>query len=164
MKKFLFFTILALVVFFQASLAQKIEVFSVLPNLPLITLFLLIFFLKDYKKMMLSAVFLGLLFDFFSGLPFGIFTLTFVSLAFIANMMLNAFISRENIFIFFAIVVFGTIAYYILNIIFLSIFNFFGAGELNIVLAPVFLKNMLIEVLYNLILAFLISPLGKFVR
>ena len=164
MRNFLFFTILALVAFFQTSLAQKMGVFSVLPNLPLVSLFLLIFFLEDYKKVVFSALFLGLLFDFFSGLPFGVFTLTFVLLALVVDMMLNVFISRENIFIFFTIVGLGTLAYYFLNIIFINTFNFFGVGGLNIVLTPVFFKDIFLEVLYNLILAFLVFPLGKFIK
>jgi len=161
MRNFLFFTILTIVVFFQVSLVHQIEFFGITPNIPLVVLFLIVFFLDDYKKTMLSALFLGVLLDVFSGMAFGLSALTFLCTAFLADLVLRTLIHRENVLMLFAVVAGGTFVYVFLNVIFINIFGILGINDLRIILNLRFLNNIALEVVLNLLSVFILIPLRR---
>ncbi len=162
MKNILFFLLLALAVFLQTSLLRGVEVFGVVPNISLVLFFMISFWIQDFKRVLASALFLGVLLDIFSGFSFGIFTLTFIFLAFFLNLLLGVFISRESILMLFFIVIVGTFGYYFLTLTLTNIFNFFDPEYFSIKLDVVFLKTVFVESLYNSVLLFLLLPLKRF--
>ncbi|MEK7452663.1 MAG: rod shape-determining protein MreD [Patescibacteria group bacterium] len=164
MKIFIFFFTLSLAIFFQVSLMQKIDFYGVAPNLPLVIVFFLIFFSDNYKKTMFSAMFLGLLFDIFSGVIFGVFTLTFIVTAFLAFVLSDTIVSRDNILILFFISICGTLFYALFSVLLIYIFSFFNTDNLKIFLNFIFFRNIIFEAILNSLLIFVLSPLKRFVK
>jgi|GEM_PF-4391231 len=162
MKKIIFFLFLAAAVFLQTSLLHGFELFGIVPNISLVLLFMISFWIQDLKIVLSSALFMGLLLDFFSGFSFGIFTLTFILLAFFLNLLLGALIARESILVLFFMVIIGTFAYYLLTLTLTNIFNLFNPAYYSIKLDTALLKSVFIESLYNSVLLFLLLPLKRF--
>jgi rod shape-determining protein MreD len=163
MRNILFFLLLAFVVFLQTSLLRDVEVFGIVPNVSLVLFFVISFWIQDFKRVFASALFLGVLLDLFSGFSFGIFTLTFIFLAFFLNLLLGVFISRESVLVLFFMVIIGTFAYYFLTLTLTNIFNFFDPKYFSIKLDIVFLKTIFVESLYNSVILFLLLPLKRFI-
>jgi len=162
MKNLFFFLVLALAVFIQVTLFRELELFGVLPNIALISLFFVAFYIKDNERVMLSALFLGLLFDVFSGVSFGIFSLIFLSISFIIILVKEAFVSNQNITTFILIVFLGTISYYLLTVILVNIFNILQIAEYKVDINLIILKYAFFEALYNMLVAFIFIPAKKF--
>ncbi len=162
MKNILFFLILTGIVFLQTSILKDIEIFGVVPNLSLVFFLMIIFWIQDFKMVFISALFFGLFLDFFSGFSFGVFTLTFIFLAFFLNLLLAVFVSRDNILVLFFMIFIGTFAYYLLILTLTNIFNFFNPNYFSLALDINFVKTAFIEFLYNLIILFLLLPLKRF--
>jgi len=163
MKNIIFFLVLVLAIFLQVSLFQKIGILGVIPNLPLVLVFLISFFSKDYKKTILSAFFLGILFDIFSGMPFGIFTIIFVLLALVVSVLISTLVSHEKTSMFFVVVFLGTFLYYILAFVFINIFHLLGLTDLSLALGSKLFESAFFESLFNLILAVLLFPTRRFI-
>jgi len=153
---------LAFTVFLQTSLLRGVEVFGVAPNISLVLFFAISFWVSDFKKVFASALFLGVLLDLFSGFSFGIFTLTFIFLAFFLNLLLGVFVSRESFTVLFFMVIFGTFIYYFSVLALTSMFNFFNPEYFSRKLDIVFFRTVSIEALYNLVILFLLLPLKRF--
>ena len=132
------------------------------PNISLVLFFGINFWIQDFKRVLSSALFLGLLLDFFSGFTFGIFTLTFIFLAFFLNLLLGVFAARESILVLFFMVIVGTFAYYFLTLTLTNIFNFFNPEYFSIKLDDIFLKTVFVESLYNSAALLLLLPLKRF--
>ena len=162
MKNILFFLILAFAVFLQTSLLHGVEFFGVVPNISLVMLFMIVFWIQDLRRVLIGALFMGLLLDLFSGFSFGIFTLTFLFLAFFLNLLLGVFISRESVLVLFFMVILGTIGYYILTLTLTNLFSLFDPSYYSIGLDSTFLKSAFIESLYNSVILFLLLPLKRF--
>ncbi|MBI3671416.1 rod shape-determining protein MreD [Candidatus Azambacteria bacterium] len=162
MKKTLLFLILAFSVLLQTSFMQKISIFGVSPNLPMTMLFFVAFFSRSYKMTMLSGLFLGLLFDIFSGTAFGIFSLTFICLAFFVSVLLDSVVLRDNIFMLFAILFFGTIFGSFLSAATADLFDLLEISVMHINLNYSLLKTSVIEAVLNSFLMLAILPLRRF--
>lgn len=163
MKNLIFFLALFFAVILQATLFQSVKIIGVLPNIALVLLIFTSFWGKDYRKSFLSAIIFGLLFDVLSGPVFGLFLLTFVCLTFCVHVLARMFFSGENIYVFFGIVIFGTLAYYVFYYIFTGIFDMFGIVEYQVSFNGIFLKNLAIEMILNLSAALLLMPARKLI-
>ena len=162
MKKIIFFLFLAIAVFLQTSLLHGIEIFGIVPNISLVLLFMISFWIQDLKMVLSSALFMGLLLDLFSGFSFGIFTLTFIFLAFFLNLLLGALIARESVLVLFFMVIIGTFGYYLLTLTLTNLFNLFDPAYYSVSIDSTILKSVFIESLYNSVILFLLLPLKRF--
>ncbi len=162
MFNFLFYIILFFVVVLQSSILPKIELFGVFLNLSLLSLVFLSFYLKDRKRVILSALFLGALLDIFSSMPFGIFTFIFLIISSLITFLLNSFMPRDNLFILISLLFFATILYYVLFFVFVNLLSIFDATNYKISFNINTLKLAFFEYLYELLFLFLLLPLRRF--
>mgnify|MGYP001421975408 CR=1 FL=1 len=148
MKKnlFLIFFFLLLVLF-QASFFYHFNLWGVTPNLVLIFLVLLNFFEKKSEKSgIFIAAFSGLLLDFFSGLSFGVYFLTFIFLAFLIKKILKS-LGEENIVYFILVFLFSFFIYNLLPFLLNSLFSLSFIFHFN------FGKTNFFALFYNLLSA-----------
>jgi len=159
MKKFLFlFLFFFFLVIFQASFFNHFSLWGVTPNFVLI--FLVLFnFLENSRKNsgLLFAGFSGILLDFFSGLQFGVYFLTFIFLALLIKKFLKS-LGEENI-VYFALVlavsfIFYNLVSFLLDAVFkLSFVFYFNLSKLDF-----------FEIAYNLIAGIIIFALVDYAR
>lgn len=152
MKKVL---ISALVFYFliliQTSFLVHFAIFSVVPNLILISVVIFNFFENPRKNSgFLIAVIGGFYLDLFSNFQIGVSIFSLVILVFLIKKFLK-FIGEENVFYFILLFVFSLIFYDLILALLGSVFNQSFSFSL------IFSKSRIMEVIYNLgvgILAF----------
>lgn len=106
MKSAFFYQILLVVLLFLVALFQQVFLpsagFIILGGFPLfLFVFLLNFFNPGAFSVFLSLL-AGVLLDFFSSLPFGVFALTFLFLAWLCQCLLSRF-RKANVFTFLTV-------------------------------------------------------------
>ena len=113
-------------------------------NLAMIVLIFLIF-LNDFNLVLTWALALGLVSDFYSFYPFGIYTLTYLLSAIILKIILDHLLTNRSQYSFLAMNIFGVLVFKILLISFLafyfsifseeSFFNFYLITQIGYQLA-----------------------------
>ena len=129
MKKriILILTILFLVVFQTTSLSF-LSFKGINPNLILVFLLLLVIF-KKFEKYWPVIITIGLILDFFSGLPFGTISLSLILVSFIINWLNRNIFSGTKFWISISLIILATLLYYFLLVILSKILTFFGDGQ-----------------------------------
>jgi len=158
MKKFIFFLILAFLCILQISLFSNTSISFVKPNILFALVVFLSFFSSEPKKAYLITLFLGLIFDIYSGLPFLVFTITFLLTSFFITFLVRSFIHKENTALFLLTAFLSTFLYYILAFLCIKTYHIFNLSwydiEANITLA----KHSFFEALWNLGLVLIMLP------
>lgn len=92
------FIILALffVAMLQTTFVPRLALYGVFPNLMLVVIVYKSLF-KDYKEILIWPLAGGLILDFFSAMPFGVFTLSFLIVSFLVSFLSRNTWSSENI-------------------------------------------------------------------
>jgi rod shape-determining protein MreD len=150
---FLFFFIaLILAILLQTTVFSHFEIYGVVPDLVLAVVILagLSF---DWRPTLFLALSGGLLLDFFSAGPFGIFALTFLIIAFCFSFLKSYLFTQANIFVFLIAVLIGTIFQGLMAV---GLSNFFFLVHISVAPIP-WRENLFfalpIELAYNLVIA-----------
>ena len=80
----------------------------------LIILILLWVILKSFKKVWIGVLLIGLFLDFFSGLPFGLISLSLVTTAFLIDWFNKKVFSQINFWVIAVLIGLGNLIYYLL--------------------------------------------------
>ena len=150
-KHIIFFIVICLALIIEATFFSSLKFFGANPNLILIIVVSMSFFLKD-RTAMFYAGFAGLVEDIFMGRMIGSNMLVLIIVVYLVKTYSSRVI-RENIITPLIIVLTSSITYYILSGALLFIV---GSGNL---LNLMFIQNTIFGSAYNLMLAFVIYPL-----
>jgi rod shape-determining protein MreD len=161
MRKFLFLFLIIFfffLVIFQVSFLNHFHLWGITPNFVLI--FLVLFnFLEDSRKNsgLLFAGLSGFILDFFSGLQFGVYFLTFIFLALLIKKFLRS-LGEDNV-VYFALVL-------VISLVFYDLVSFLldSALKLSFVLNFNLSKLDFFELAYNLTAGIVIFALANYVR
>lgn len=143
MKIFLIILSLLLAVILQTTILSVLDISGVSPNLVLVLILTLVIF-SSFRKLWWVIVLAGLFLDFFSGLPFGLISLSLATTAFLVDWFSRNVFSTTSFWIRIVLVVLAGLVYNILLIVLIKLFQFDLALSF---------KYLLIEFLYNLIIA-----------
>lgn len=157
---FLTILILFLAVIFQATFIPHLAIWQVAPNLVLIII-LSWSILTDSKKTLGWALIAGLLLDLFSGLPFGVLTLSLVLIAYIVNLLAYTILGQANFLVIGAIGFGGTIIYNLFIRLFIKLASLLNLTNLSVNLGYDLWRLILPEAVYNTIIIFIIFWLMK---
>jgi len=142
-KTFLIILALLLAVVLQTSLLPFLAVLEVTPNLVLVLVLLLIIF-RGFGKVWVGLVSAGLFLDFFSGLPFGLISLSLVIAAALVDWFNKNFFSAIKFWIVAILIALGTLIYDFFLISLTKIF------QVEVTIA---IEYLALEVAYNLLVA-----------
>jgi rod shape-determining protein MreD len=148
MKTFLIILFLLLAVVLQTTIFSALTVWGVAPNLVLVLVLLLVI-LKSFKETWLAVLATGLLLDLFSGLPFGLISLSLVTSAFLVGRINKSLFSTVKFWITVSLIILGTLFYNLL---------LFGLSKLLGVDLVFGLTHLFIETVYNLLLIIIFKP------
>ena len=113
MKVFLIILILLLAAVLQVTAVPFLSFKGVSPNLVLvIVLFLVIF--KGFKQVWLGVLMAGLFLDFFSGLAFGLTSLSLIFTVFLIDWFNKKVFSQINFWVIVVLIGLGNLIYYLL--------------------------------------------------
>lgn len=116
MKNFLLILTILLAVVLQTTALSVLAVWGVSPNLVLVLILILVIF-KKFKKVWWLAVLAGLLLDLFSGLPFGLISLSLVIVAFLIDWFNRNVFSEIKLWLSIGLIGLASLAYNLLLII-----------------------------------------------
>ena len=146
----IFFWLIAVVILFliQQGILAPFNWNLVNPVLVFLVLFSIF---GEIKELTILSVIAGLIFDFYSGLPDGIFVLTFVITVFLIRFLLTTLLAREaNRLIIVLSVAFGSVAFFLFPFLFNWLLKFMnlsnGFDQTSIA------KNLMLSVIYNTII------------
>lgn len=151
MRIFLIVLILLSAVILQTTLIPFLAVSGAVPNLVLILVLILVIF-KGFKKMWPACLLAGFFLDLFSGLPFGLISLSLVGAVYLVDWFNNNFFPTVKLWIAANLVVMGTLLYNLFLI---------GFGKLFQVDLIFNLRYLLIEIIYNLLITVLFFHAAK---
>ncbi len=143
MKTFLIILIFLLAVVLQTTVFPALTVWGIAPNLVLVLILLLVI-LKGFKETWLAVLASGLFLDLFSGLPFGLISLSLVTSAFLIDWINKSLFSTVKFWISVSLIVLGTLFYNLL---------LFGLSKLFRVDLVFGLTHLFIETVFNLLLS-----------
>jgi len=156
MKLFLTILILLLAVILQTTLVPFLAFVGVSPNLVLVLLLFWVI-LRSFKKVWIGVLLTGLFLDFFSGLPFGLISLSLVGTAFLIDWFNRNIFSMVKFWVVAVLIILGTLIYNLLFIGLAKMFILAGASQVipwySIESFVTWLFRMTIEILYNLLIA-----------
>ena len=116
MKNFLIILIFILAIILQVSAAPFLVVFNTGPNLILILILTLVV-LKTFEKTWWIIVLTGFLIELFSGLPFGLISLSLIGSVYSIDWLNRNVFSTTNFWTMISLIIFGSLIYSILIII-----------------------------------------------
>ncbi|MBL7053211.1 MAG: hypothetical protein ISS02_00915 [Candidatus Portnoybacteria bacterium] len=151
MKNFLIILIFILAIILQVSAAPFLVVFNTGPNLILILILTLVV-LKTFEKTWWIIVLTGFLIELFSGLPFGLISLSLIGSVYSIDWLNRNVFSTTNFWTMISLIIFGSLIYSILIIILAILF------QIDLILN---LQHLFIELLYNLIMAIIFLYAAK---
>ncbi|MBU2472595.1 hypothetical protein KKE74_01015 [Patescibacteria group bacterium] len=143
MKNFLVILIFILAIILQVSAAPFLVVFNTGPNLILILILTLVV-LKTFERIWWIVVLIGFLIELFSGLPFGLISLSLIGSVYSIDWLNRNVFSTTNFWAMISLIVLGSLIYSILIIILAILF------QIDLILN---LQHLFIELSYNLIMA-----------
>ncbi|HEB01533.1 MAG TPA: rod shape-determining protein MreD [Candidatus Portnoybacteria bacterium] len=141
--------ILFLAAVLETTFIPHLAIWGVEPSLVLIIV-LSWSILANGKKALTWALLGGLFLDLFSGLPFGVFTLSFVIVAYLTNLVAYNILDKANLLVVSSIGLIGTITANLLMRLFLKLANLVHLSSLTIEFN--FFRLVLLEAIYNTIL------------
>lgn len=142
MKTSLIILALLLSVILQTSFVPFLSVWGVSPNLILVVVLILVI-LRSFKETWWQLVLTGLLLDFFSGLPFGLISLSLILTAYLVDWIKKSFSSAMKFWIIASLVISGSLLY---NLILVASAWLFRVNLINC------LKFLPLEIAYNLVI------------
>lgn len=151
MKNFLIILIFILAIILQVSAAPFLVVFNTGPNLILILILTLVV-LKTFERTWWIIVLTGFLIELFSGLPFGLISLSLIGSVYSIDWLNRNVFSTTNFWTMISLIIFGSLIYSILIIILAILF------QIDLILN---LQHLFIELLYNLIMAIIFLYAAK---
>lgn len=127
MRRFIIFLVLLFFFIFQLTLMPRLTVFGVFPNILLAAI--LVLAAKSSENFSLIAAFLsGLGLDFFSGLPFGVWAISFAVLVWLIQTIGKSFFKNSDLFGQICLIG-GALMFFIFFLPFLiKFFSWFGLG------------------------------------
>ena len=147
MKTFLIILTFLFTFIFQTTAISFLSFLDVIPNLILILILCLVI-LKDFKKVWWIIIILGFLMDLFSGLPFGVISLSLILSSFLIDWFNRIIFSATKFWMIIGLVGIGVFLY---NFILILMIFFYSREFYD----GIFLK-IIIEVVYNSFFAILI--------
>lgn len=149
--------------FLQSSVFEYLRIGGTIPNLVLIV-FVLIIMTADTREVFITALAGGLLLDFSSSFPFGIFILSFIVIGFVLAKAKHYLFAKANFIVFLLAVFLATLLYYLFAIVSNEI-----AFLLKMPVVVFSTKDILSvalprEILYNLVAATVIFGFLKIAR
>ncbi len=136
----------------QLSLISSLPVWFSQINIVLVVLvFILATF--AFKLAVLWALFIGLILDLFSFLPFGSLTLALVATTLFAYFLLNNFFTNRSLYTFLALVSFSTLFFFLLN----SAINYLNVFLGKTIFSPRNLIDMFLAVFFQIIVNLLVT-------
>lgn len=154
MKIFLIILSLLAAIIIQTTLFSVLAKGGVSPDLVL-ALILFLVILYNFRKVWWLVVLAGLILDFFSGLPFGLMSLSLLGASFLIDWLNRNIFSTVKFWIIALLTVLGTWLY---NLFFLVLNRLF---QINLSYP---LRNWLIEAFYNLLLVSIFYGAKKIFR
>jgi len=151
MKFFLVILIFILAIILQVSAAPFLVVFNTGPNLILILVLTLVI-LKTFKRTWWMVVLTGFLIELFSGLPFGLISLSLIGSVYLIDWLNRNVFSTTNFLAMISLIILGSLIYSILIIILAILF------KIKLILN---MQNLFIELSYNLIMAIIFLYAAK---
>ncbi len=158
MKTFLSSIIIFLAVILQITFLSKTTIFGVIPNLVLL-LIICQSAIKGHKEGFLWAFLGGFLLDLFSKVYFGIWTLSFLFIAYIISFIVKKFLGKVGLLSIIIISVFSTIFF---DLIFLSVIkvNMLSFGVIinfiRFIIPEYFIHIIYKEIIFNAVLIIVI--------
>lgn len=143
MKNFLVILVFILAIILQVSAAPFLIVFNTGPNLVLILILTLVI-LRTFKRSWFIVVLTGFLIELFSGLPFGLISLSLIGSVYLIDWLNRNVFSTTNFWAMISLIILGSLIYSILIIILAILF------QIDLILN---LQHLFIELLYNSIMA-----------
>jgi rod shape-determining protein MreD len=140
MKSFLIILALLLAAILQTTIVPFLAITEVGPNLVLVLVLLLVIF-KSFKERWPVIVLAGLFLDLFSGLPFGLISLTLVSTVYLIDWLNKNVFLLIKFWVIAGLIILATLVY---NLLLLNLSRVF---QIDLVLSG---KHLVIEMLYNL--------------
>lgn len=164
---------LFLIMALQLALVYRWQLLGVVPNLVLIFLLFTLwqkegkrtyfvskrrldYIIRDYRLFFLSIIIVGLFWDFFSGLPLGTIIFSLVLSFLLVYLFLHSLLSDFNLTVLIILVVFITVLYNLAMIVWLSSLQLLGLYGGGYHLNFSWLRSVLLEVVYNLVVSVLI--------
>lgn len=141
-----------IIYFLQINFFTRFKIFEVMPNLFIIFIMMIGLFLKKDFGIFFGICF-GLLLDFFIGTRIGIFSISLGLVGLTSGFLEKSFSKDSKI----TLILMGAILTSLFELV-VYVLNIFFNGITNIELI-VFIKILLIEVLYNSILIIIIYPI-----
>ena len=166
-KSFFFVLILLLATVLQSSFLPLLNPFQTAPNLVLV-LVLIWRFLRPEKiisegdwplfEFFLGAVLAGVILDLFSGLPFGLISLSFLITIYLIDRLTKNVFGRINFWTLSVLVLIAALFYNLLLI------GLTRATVKELTIVPYLFPTIFLEMIYNLILFWLIRGLSSVLR
>jgi len=163
MKSFFAILILLLVVIFQTTLIPFLALGGVTPNLVLVLILFLVIF-KGFQEIWWLVILAGLFSDLFSGLPFGLISLSLLITSYLIDRFNRSVFSGAKIWLVAALIALGSLFY---NFILIAAAKFFILINLSqrVVYSNIFswdyLITLFLVVAYNLIALFFFYGIKK---
>jgi len=118
MKTIFIILILFFVAVLQTTFVPKLAVYGIFPSLMLVVIIFKSLF-KEYKEIFIWPLAGGVILDFFSQLPFGVFTLVFLIISLMVSFLSRNIWTSENISLVVVLITFlGSLASGLLTILF----------------------------------------------
>lgn len=127
MKSFFIFLIFFLLLIFQLALAPRLNILGVFPNFVFAAALVLIVE-KDTPSVLAWALVAGLALDSFSGEAFGIYSLSFVLVGWLALVLGKNVLKVTDLWGQAMLIILACAAFSILNIFLIEIFYWVGSG------------------------------------
>lgn len=150
-KTFLIIFTLLVGLILQTTLAPRLAIDSVAPNL-LLVIILFWVVLADFRKIWWLIILAGLVWDLFSGLPFGLINLSLMITSALIDWFKRSIFSFTRWWVLASLMILGTLIY---NLLFFVLSRLF---ESNLALD---FKKLLIEAIYNLVLIVILYGVKK---
>lgn len=151
MKRFLLFLLIFLIITLQVSFVNFFKIKGIGPDLILIIL-LIWTIEKGFENSWPAVLIIGLIIDVLSGLPFGLVSLSLISVVFLIDWLKKKIFSQKGFWLVLILITIGTIFHNLFLIIFGGliqkglVFNFY---------------HLLIEIFYNLFIVILFYGIKK---
>lgn len=111
MRFFLLFVPLFLFFIAQISIFPNILPAWLMPNILLVALIIFAFYQLEYKNLITLAFLSGSIVDIYSGIPFGVITLSFILTIFCIDLLVNNFFNKADFLVISLGVIAGSILY-----------------------------------------------------
>lgn len=151
MIKYLYsFVIAAVLVFIQVSI---LSVFNITYNLNLLLVFLIFTtIIFGLKRSIIFAVFIGLLINIYSFLPFTTIFIIYLIIIMLINYLYKNVFTNFSYFSSLILAVVGTVGYSLLTAVFAYFFYIINLTNIYIIIDYNYIKNIIAAIILNLIL------------